>query len=364
MNTSNPIRILGLMSGSSLDGLDLACCRFSREGEALHWDIEAACTIPFSDTWRDRLLALPEQKGEVVARTHTYFGRYLAELVQQFLAETGAQPELIASHGHTVYHDPDSRFTLQIGDGASLSALTGLPVACNFRSQDVALDGEGAPLAPLADKWLFPDFPFALNIGGIANVSCTALEPMRAFDIAPANQVFDALAQRLGCPYDEGGTLAARGGMVSELLGQLDALDYYRRPLPKSMSNQWVRSTFLPIFESYLDRPADALRTAVEHLARQTAGAVQLLKKSAELEPGARVLVSGGGAYNAFLLERMQALCPAVVFHLPGKEVIEFKEALLMAMLGLFRWEGRPAELTSVTGARRETVLGALYLGR
>ncbi len=359
----SPKRILGLMSGSSLDGVDLAGCYFFWEGETLKWRIEVAQTIPFSSLWYDRLAALPGQSAEVLARTHVYFGRYLAELINSFLTEhPGYSPDLIASHGHTVYHDPDSRFTCQIGDGGTISALTRISVACDFRSQDVALDGEGAPLAPLADKWLFPEYAYALNLGGIANLTWTGTgSDPRAGDIAPANQVLNAIARTTGVAFDPNGRMAASGTVIPELLYALDALPFYSRPFPRSLGNQWIRETVLPLFAPYDDRPHDALRTAIEHLVHQIERSVRPLA-GPDFVAGHKGLVTGGGAWNTYLMERLRDVCKDVEWRVPSPEIVDFKEALLMAFLGLWRMEQRVSLLQSVTGASENQVLGALYL--
>lgn len=359
-------RILGVMSGSSLDGVDLAGCSFYWEEGKLRWRIEVAETIPFSDVWHDRLAALAEQTGEVVAQTHVYFGRYLAELINAFLEQhRWYAPDLIASHGHTVYHNPDSRFTFQIGDGGTLAALTGIDVASDFRMHDVALDGEGAPLAPLADKWLFPDYDIALNIGGIANMSYSGGTQYRAGDVTAANQVLNSLSFFLGEPFDNNGHLAASGQIIPGLLDRLNALAFFDKPFPKSLSNREVQQQFLPLFVPHTIMAQDALRTAVEHIVVQVDAAAKALSGGGPQSGNTiRALVTGGGARNGFLIQRLRDVCDWIQWEVPDVKIVDFKEALLMALLGLWRLEGRTAGMQSVTGAKRDYVAGALYAGR
>ena len=353
------------MSGSSLDGLDLALCRF--EIDTAHpaapvrgWGIERAATLPFSEQWVARLTHLPAQSGLVLAKTNTYFGHYLAELVQTFLATEGTPPDLIASHGHTVYHEPHKRFSVQIGDGAALAALTRLPVACDFRTQDVALDGEGAPLAALADRLLFPGSQAYLNLGGIANLSIHRPgKPVVAFDVTGANQLLNPLAQLAGLPYDADGALAASGQIVPSLLTALNEAAYFAQAPPKSLSNQWVQQTLVrPLLQAEASSLPDRLRTAVAHTVQQLRAA--LIRYQADFERP-QLLITGGGAHNTFLIERLRAAVPQWIIVVPDEQTVDFKEAALMALMGALRWYDLPNVDASATGAQRATCSGALH---
>ncbi|MGH1335503.1 MAG: anhydro-N-acetylmuramic acid kinase [Aureispira sp.] len=362
--------ILGLMSGSSLDGLDLAYCRFDwQENKVVAWDILAADTLPFSDLWQRRLANLPQQDALIFAKTHTYFGHYIAELVQIFLQKNNLQQvDAIASHGHTIFHDPNRRLTVQIGDGAALAAQTGYTTICDFRTQDVALDGEGAPLAPLVEQHLLGGYDFYLNLGGIANVSAPVDGRWVAFDCCPANQVLNGLAQELGAPYDEAGAWARAGQVLPNLLTQAAQFDFYHQPYPKSLGNGWIQQEVLPLYKAAKGSWQDKLATACEHTAISIADALQQIIEQEQLskEQPFRVLTTGGGAFNTYLLESIQAYCDRsynIEIHCPSEELISYKEALLMALLGLLRLEGQPNSLKSVTGAQRNTVNGAVYHG-
>ena len=355
------------MSGSSLDGLDLAICNFSIEnGQVSNWALQQATTTPFSEIWVNRLANLPQQSALIFAQTHTYFGYYLGELVNDFLDTVGIRPDFIASHGHTIFHDPHKKFTTQIGDGAAIAAMTNIPTISNFRAQDVALNGEGAPVAPVVDKLLFSDYDFFLNLGGIANISCKTEQQYIAFDIGGCNQVLNILANEIDLPYDEDGQIAATGTLNTDLLETLNKLPYFQQPYPKSLSNQWVEKQLIqPYFEAN-DSLANLLHTAVYQIAQQTAQAIQQIIKTEKLtDKKYKVLVTGGGAFNRFLIKTIEEECAAIAnleWTVPAPEIIHFKEAILMALMGALRMEAVPNVMKSVTGATRNSIGGMVSL--
>lgn len=350
---------LGLMSGSSLDGLDIAWCRFRIvEGEnpvVAEWTCLEAETIPLPLDWKQRLRDLPEGTARDLALAHAHFGHFLGEACLGFMTRHACRLDYIASHGHTIFHWPDERTTVQIGDGAAISALTGIRAISDFRTADIALGGQGAPLAPLADRYLYPGYDYYLNIGGIANISFSEGGTWNAFDVGPANQVLNELAAEAGYPYDSGGAIAASGRVNEPLLARVNALPFFSQPPPKSLDNGWIRETVLPLYKDQNVPLADRLRTAVEQLAIQT-GLVAG-------RPG-RMLASGGGAYNTFLIDRLGwhlNKAHRVEILVPDPIVIEFKEAVLMALMGAFRLAGLPNCLSEVTGAAKDTISGAIY---
>lgn len=361
-------KVLGLMSGSSLDGLDLAFCKFNlAEGlDHIAWEIIAADTLPFSETWINRLRFLPQQDALTFVKTNTYFGHYLAELAQQFLYKHQLQPDFIASHGHTIFHYPDKRISTQIGDGAAIAAITGLPVVTDFRTQDIAINGEGTPIAPAADRYLFQGFDFYLNLGGIANISAQVDQRYIAYDIGPANQVLNILANGLDMEYDAEGAEARKGTLQKDLLEQIHQIDYFAQDYPKSLDNNWIRQQIIPI---YLDHPSswqDKLRTATEQLAIQIGKSLAHIQDKENLSQSKyKIYITGGGAFNRFLLERIDHYCQPlnVQIVVPSKKVVQFKEAILMALMGVLRMEKIPNCFSSVTGAKRDTIGGAVYQG-
>jgi len=368
MSITKTYQALGLMSGSSLDGLDVVHCsmEITREPVVISWKLLVGETLPFSDLWTRRLANLPSQSAMSFAQTNVYFSYYMAELVKDFTKRHNIQPDFIASHGHTIFHYPDKRFTTQIGDGGALAAATGFPVVCNFRTQDIALNGEGTPLAPAADRYLFPGYDFYLNLGGIANITANINGKYIAFDTAPANQIFNALAQLSGADYDKGGTLAASGSILPNLAEALSENDYYKKPYPKSLDNQWIRQQVLPLYYEYPGSIEDRMCTAIHQLVDETIRAIKtILQKEAFNKQGYRMLVTGGGAFNLFLMKILKEKAARelnIEIVIPENKIIEFKEAILMVLLGALRLEHLPNCFASVTGAKRDTVGGGVFL--
>ena len=362
------------MSGSSLDGLDIAYCHFSinENGKAdklqiEDWKVEVAETVPFSEKWKERLMGLPTQNALIFSKTHAYFGHYMGELVNDFIQKHQLNPDFIASHGHTIFHYPENRLTVQIGDGAAMAAVTGYPVISNFRTQDIAIDGEGAPLAPLADHYLFSGYDFYLNLGGIANIACNLGDRFVAFDVGAANQVLNVLAQQLGKEYDENGEIAASGTINQDLFKLVNDIPFFKEGYPKSLDNQWVQNNIVPKYMIFPCSLEDKLTTACEQVAYQISTSIStILQKENIKKENFRMFVTGGGALNSFLMECIQKHCAKIAnveIILPPKQIIEFKEAALMALLGVLRIENKPNCLQSVTGASRDTIGGAIYQG-
>ena len=346
--------VAGVMSGSSLDGVDLALCRFLKTGG---WSFSILRTevIPYSAEWKQKLLSAPSMTGLELVRTHAEYGHYLGKLVKAFLLQGNERADFISSHGHTIFHQPAKGFTLQIGDGAAIAAETSLPVVCDFRTTDVALGGQGAPLVPAGDRLLFGEYGFCLNIGGIANISSEVQGQRIAYDICPANQLLNGLAARLGFEYDKNGELAQEGNTDEQLLKRLNDFPYYRKDFPKSLGNENVGEYFFPLLEDASCSIQDTLRTCTEHIAQQVADAV-----NRENTPVKNILVTGGGAFNKFLIELLSEKTHHQVI-LPGTEIIKFKEAIVFAFLGILRMRNEVNVLKSVTGASRDSVSGAVY---
>lgn len=337
-----------------MDGVDLACCRLSFDEARWHYKIVAAETIPYSDMWKVRLLELPNQSAEIFPKTHAFYGRYLGQLVRQFIDKHRLQVDFVASHGHTIFHQPQAGFTAQIGDGAALSATCGLPVVCDFRSMDLALGGQGAPLVPVGDSLLFAEYDACLNLGGISNISFTREAKALAYDISPCNLLFNPLAQLLNLPYDAGGQIAASGTVHDELLQQLNQLPFYTRQGAKSLGREWIDRVVWPLLQSFeqVSEP-DKMATCAAHIAAQ----ISLVLNKENIK---RVLVTGGGAYNHFLIQKIQENTAASL-RIPEPELLEFKEALIFALLGVLRIRNENNVWSSVTGSKTNHVAGALY---
>ncbi|MFK8102441.1 MAG: anhydro-N-acetylmuramic acid kinase [Saprospiraceae bacterium] len=364
-------QVIGLMSGSSLDGLDLAYCSFEVDTEAdnpiAYWQLHIGETIPLSEKWQTRLFNLPQQQALTFAQTHSYFGHYTAELVNEFIKRHQLEVDFIAAHGHTIFHYPDKRVTVQIGDGAAIAALTGLPVVNNFRTQDIAINGEGTPLAPIADKLLFQGYDFYLNLGGIANITCNANGKYIAFDIGPANQVFNVLANQLELDFDRDGALAAQAQRIDSLWQQLNEMPYFSKPYPKSLDNNWIREEVFPLYFADLEAWENKLHTACLHLAYQTTQSIQqILTQEQNHKNNYRLLATGGGTKNKFLLQCIKTACATLApteVVVPSADVIDFKEAILIALMGVLRVENIPNCLQTVTGATHDTIGGSIFQG-
>ena len=368
MNQKKTYYSLGLMSGSSLDGLDIAWSKMTWELDRISdWELLSAETLPYSQMWRERLESLPTQSAEIYAKTEVYFSYYMAELVQTFMKKNGGnQIGFVSSHGHTVFHDPDKRFTSQIGNGGSLAAILEQTVISDFRVQDLAHSGEGAPLAIAADKYLFDGFDFFVNIGGIANISYLNPKSMIAFDFAAANQPLNRIAQEMGLEYDDRGIIASQGNLLPELFEKLSYLDFHQKKYPKSMSNQWIQKVFSPILLEHNASQPDKLHTLVHYIAEQLARALEQIKESVRILPlSPKILFSGGGVHHNFLMEVIkEKLKNQYETVIPHKEIINFKEALLMSVLGILRWEEQVNAFSSVTGAKKSSCNGAIYFAK
>lgn len=350
--------VLGLMSGTSLDGLDMALCTFNFEQGSWSYRIEKAETYNYPDFWKDKLAGAMELSTIGLLEIHRDFARLSSEQVKLFLLSSKVQPDLIASHGHTVFHQPAKGITVQIGDGAIIAAETGITTICDFRSTDVALGGQGAPLVPIGDHLLFSEYAACLNLGGIANISYEKDGNRLAYDVVPCNIPLNKLATSMGMAYDAEGRVARRGAVNDVLLSQLNALSYYRLSHPKSLGMEWILADMNPLLEASSASAQDKLRTLVEHTAMQIARSVEHLSFSNKHG----LLITGGGALNSFLIERICDLVPMRV-HLPDLTTIQFKEALIFAFLGVLRMRGEVNTLASVTGARLDSCGGSVYAG-
>lgn len=345
-------KVIGVMSGSSLDGLDVALCHFEVRASQWNWSIKKAHTLPYSDAMREQLIGAMDASALELARLHRDLGALIGNTCRELAGSE--RIDLIGSHGHTVFHRPEEGLTTQIGCGARIAATSGIVTVCDLRTKDVALGGQGAPLVPLGERVLFTGHHAFLNLGGISNLSVHQGERTIGYDIGPCNMALNALANEAGQAYDKDGLIASSGAVRKDLLARLEALPFYRQPPPRSLGREWFDAHVVPLLMDTAIPLADRMRTAVEHIA---------MRISAELDrQGAtKVLVTGGGAHNTFLIERLRALGRATV-ELPARSVIDMKEALVFALLGLLRLRGEVNALATVTGARADSVGGAVYL--
>ncbi|MDP4281815.1 MAG: anhydro-N-acetylmuramic acid kinase [Bacteroidota bacterium] len=348
--------VIGLMSGTSLDGLDIASCKFRFEDLTRKWSfrIYEAETVSYPEEWTNRLASVEKSSAEDLARTDVEYGHWLGRAVHAFIDKHGINPDFIASHGHTIFHQPDAGFTTQIGKGAAIAAETGFPVICDFRSTDVAFGGQGAPLVPAGDRLLFPSFQYCLNIGGFANISFEKESDRIAYDICPANIILNRIARKSGKCYDKDGIIAASGKIDPKLLNALNSLDYYKISSPKSLGKEWLLTEFVPLIEKSAISLEDKMRTVTEHIAIQIAG-------SLDNDSSKQALVTGGGALNLYLMRLIGEKTNTRIV-IPDLKTIQFKEALIFAFLGVLRQMGEFNTLSSVTGAQKNTSGGCIYI--
>lgn len=360
-------RAIGVMSGSSLDGMDIAYVEFQEQGGKWTYEVIEADCYPYTPKWTEKLKNAINLHAREYQLLHTDYGHYIGQEINRFIDthQLHYKVAVIASHGHTTFHIPARQMTAQLGDGAAIAAETQLPVVSDLRALDVAFGGQGAPIVPIGEKMLMNDYTFFLNIGGIANISLNA-EKYVAFDVCPANRVLNMLANEGGKAFDENGEMAASGMIDEGLLAKLDSLEYYRLPYPKSLANDFGTDVVYPLIKSAVLSIPDALRTLSEHIALQICNALSFLNNQQPIPGIKKLLVTGGGAHNKFLINRLVALLKAanVEVVVPDSKLVNYKEALIMAFIGVLRWRQEYNVLSSVTGASRNSIGGALWTGQ
>ncbi|MBN1951528.1 MAG: anhydro-N-acetylmuramic acid kinase [Bacteroidales bacterium] len=346
------VGVIGLMSGTSLDGVDLALCSFEERAEGWQYLLLDAHTVPYPDEWKRKLGSAHLLEADALDTLDQEYGHYLATLVKEFIDKTGASPELIASHGHTVFHEPEKGITRQIGSGERLFALTGLPVVYDFRTLDVLKGGQGAPLVPVGDKLLFREYDACLNLGGFSNISFDYRGSRIAFDICPVNLALNYLAEKTGHAFDRDGELGRQGKVDSELLETMNNLPYYSRQHPKSLGREWVDENIIPLLETWGIETKDLAATVYQHITEQI---LQVLNKYGI----SSVLITGGGALNTYLVNKLHTETKTKI-QVPDRQLIDYKEAVIFAFLGLLRMEERVNCYASVTGAFEDSIVGVL----
>lgn len=350
----NNFTVIGLMSGTSLDGVDICSVHFNFSNKQWKFDIEKAETFSYPDELLNSLKTSTLLKSELLLKLDVDLGKHYGQLINTFIDKNNLSVDFIGSHGHTVFHQPNNGFTLQIGSGQEIANLTELPVYCDFRSKDVSLGGQGAPLVPIGDQLLFNEFDACFNFGGIANVSYTNDNQRIAYDVCPFNMTLNLLANQLHLEYDKNGDIAKSGQLDIELLEQLNQLDFYKKTPPKSLGVEWFNSTFYPIIEQSNLSVKDKLHTISVHIAQQLTGLINLLEAKT-------VLFTGGGTYNTFIIDLIKQHCTKEIV-IPSKDIIDYKEALIFGFLGILKHQNQVNVLKSVTGASKNSCSGTLFL--
>ena len=341
---------IGLMSGTSLDGLDICYAQFQN---ITNWEFEILKTetIPYSPEWKNRLQNAIQLSAEDLLALDKEYGFYLGEKTQEFISKNNITDlDFIASHGHTVFHQPQRKFTLQIGDGRAIKLTTKKPVIYDFRSQDVLMGGNGAPLVPIGDELLFSQYDACLNLGGFSNISLQKNHQRIAFDISPVNVVLNYFAEKLGKNYDENGDFARNGAINFKILEQLNALSFYQKSAPKSLGVEFVNSEVFPLLKDEI--PENIIATFTEHIAEQIAKVFN----DNQLKT---VLVTGGGTFNTYLLEKIREKSQTELI-VPDENIINFKEALIFAFMGVLRLRNEVNVLCSATGSSENHCSGIL----
>jgi anhydro-N-acetylmuramic acid kinase len=361
-------RAIGLMSGSSLDGLDIAFVEFQEQGGKWTYEILQADCYAYTSEWVAKLRDAINLSARDYQLLHADYGHYTGQQINKFIEEHQLHYKVavIASHGHTTFHIPDKKMTAQLGDGAAIAAVTQLPVVTDLRAMDVAFGGQGAPIVPIGEKLLLGDYNFFLNLGGIANISHNNPDNYTAYDICAANRVLNMLVNEIGKEYDDGGQIAASGMVNEALLEKLNSLEYYKQPYPKSLANDFGTDIVYPIIKDAGIEIKDALRTYVEHIVVQIREAISTLKNPTPDTRHPRLLATGGGGFNTFLIQRLTDSLEELNIEVivPDKKLVNFKEAFVMAFIGVLRWRQEYNVLSSVTGAARDSIGGALWTGQ
>ncbi|SKB59207.1 anhydro-N-acetylmuramic acid kinase [Salegentibacter holothuriorum] len=346
-------KVIGVMSGTSLDGIDLVYVNFDFK-KSWNYKILEAETVPYPLNWQETLAEAINYSEEHLGELNKKYTNFLAGIISRFIETHQIKDiDVICSHGHTIKHEPENNYTLQIGNLPEISYLSGQTVICDFRVQDVMLGGQGAPLVPIGDQLLFSDYKYCANLGGFANISTDRNGQRLAYDICAVNTVLNYYSKKLGKEFDEGGKLAATGELNETLLEELSKLSFYAQQPPKSLGIEWVKSTVFPILKKYEDIIPDILYTYTLHVAQQIA-------KSLDDNPESKVLMTGGGTFNNFLMRLLKSESNCH-FTIPSEEIINYKEALIFGLLGVLKLRDEVNVLKSVTGAKKDHSSGVIY---
>lgn len=351
--TKQTYRVVGVMSGTSLDGVDLCEVIFYLKNEKWNFEIMSAKTVAYPKHWTDILKNAHHLSKREVQKIDVKYTKYLSEVITAFIKNSD-EIDLICSHGHTIWHQPEQNFTYQIGNLPELAKLLNKPVICDFRKADVKLGGQGAPLVPVGDKLLFSEFDYCINLGGFVNISFRENEIRKAFDVCPANKVLNYYAEKLGLDFDDKGKIASSGKFNAELFEYLNALDFYKKPPPKSLGVEWLDTDFFPILKSFHIPIEDKLYTLCHHIAFQISKVIKA--------ESVKVLVTGGGSYHDFLMNCIKKYAKYTKIIVPEKNIIEYKEALIFGLLGVLRYRCEHNVYSSVTGAENDHSSGEVFL--
>lgn len=346
--------ILGVMSGTSLDGMDFALCKFKKKENSYSYKLLNTGFIAYNKEMKQKLKNAHKLNAFEFIKFHKEYGKFIGKEINTFLNEN-KKPNFIASHGHTVFHKPNENITFQIGDAAFIASETNISTISDFRNLDTAMNGQGAPLVPIGDKLLFANYDYCINLGGFANISYNNKNNERiAFDICPVNIVVNELVKPLGKEYDHNGDIGKKGSVNIELLEELNSISYYLEEAPKSLGREYTEEQHLPIIEKYNISTEDKIRTFYKHIAIQ-------ISKTVKKKTKAKVLVTGGGAHNIFLISEINNETKNKLI-IPQKDIVDYKEAIIFAFLGFLRINEDVNTLKTVTGAENDNIGGSTFI--
>ena len=351
-NQKKSYKVIGLMSGTSLDGIDLCEVEFSQHMSKWTFKILKATTIPYTKEWVDQLQQAHHLSNTELQQLDDNYTELLSEVISDFM-KTPETIDMVCSHGHTVLHQPENGLTYQIGNLPLLAQHINKTLVCDFRTADVALGGQGAPLVPIGDRLLFREYDYCINLGGFVNISFEKAGDRVAFDICPANKILNYFAKQLGLNYDDKGKIAKSGKCHPKLLEILNSLNYYSTPPPKSLGVEWLENEMLPVLEQFNLSEKDILNTLCQHIALQISKGIE--------NKSSKVLITGGGAYHKYMMNCLKKYLPDVKLHIPSPEIIDYKEALIFALLGVLKYRGDINVLSSVTGAKHDHSSGMVF---
>lgn len=350
---NNSIYVIGLMSGTSLDGLDICFVSFKKSNYS-KYNIINSKTYSYNEKWIEKLKKSIFLNKQELKKIDIEYGTLISNYLKEFISEFSIDKiDLISSHGHTVFHEPNKGKTLQIGDGKTINKIIKTDVVCDFRTQDVEYKGQGAPLVPIGDLHLFSNYKFCLNLGGFSNVSIKDNNKIKAFDICPVNTVLNHYSKKMGYTFDQDGVLSKKGTVNLDLLNQLNQMSFYNKLGPKSLGIEFVKSKVIPLIDSHILNPKDILRTYIEHISDQ-------ISKSIGSYFNDRILISGGGTYNNTLIDSIKTKVKSKVI-IPDSQIIDYKEALIFAYMGLLKSKEKINCLKSVTGAIKDHSSGKIF---
>ncbi len=351
------IRVIGMMSGSSLDGLDIADCTFSSLGNSFSYFINTAQTLEYPEDLKKSLTIASSLSSIQLTELNKQYSSWISEQLNNIIEDKDSI-QLIGLHGHTVFHEPKKGFSLQLGDGAIISSKTNIATVTDFRNADIAAGGQGAPLSPKGDLDLFSEYDGFLNLGGISNFSFKMKDDsILGYDICPFNLALNELAERVGLNYDKDGKLASKGVLIESLFEELNSIPFYADKKPKSIDRIWYEKEFQPILKKYYNssRLEDIIHSVCQHQKKQIADVLNYY-----LSEGKQILFSGGGTNNSFFIESLKSQVKAEII-IPETEIVDYKEAIIFAYLALLRALNKTNCIAKVTGAEKDSIGGELF---